>query len=61
MNRDSDLQKFFVDAVEVARASTEVIAAAKLINSLNDAGCSEAQSLRARFIEGVAARDDMFI
>lgn len=53
------LQEFFADAVDLALTSTDLGVAARLIGSLDAAGCRDASELRARFIGGLAARDDI--
>lgn len=54
-----DLQEFFADVVDLALTSTDLGVAARLIGSLEDAGCLDAEALRARFIRGLASRDDI--
>jgi hypothetical protein len=56
--RSESLQEFFADAIDVAARSTDLAAAAKLVASLEEVDCADADELRARFIRGVAGRKD---
>lgn len=57
--QEEALQEFFADAVDLALTSTDLGVAARLIGSLNAAGCRNATALQARFIGGLAAREDI--
>lgn len=53
------LAGFFADAVDVAKTSPDLGAAAKLVASLTQVGCADAKGLREQFIGSLAERRDL--